>query len=91
MELQVCSIEWSYTYNHWVVRTVCGRSFTITGTTYTTDLQVARKMHALRRMDIYSKNRSRLCFDNPEVCQHQSVIRSYLNAVQFFCRAIRIA
>ena len=92
MEKKINHITWSDTHNAWMVTTVCGRRYLIfRGSIYTTDLQVARKLHTIRQLMNYTKSFSRLCFDYPHKCEYDAIIRSDYNAVQFFCSALRIA
>ena len=92
MEMNITQINWSDTHNGWMVTTDCGKCYLIfRGSIYTTDLQVASKLHAIRRLMNYTKTFSRLCFDYPQRCEYDTVIRSYGNAVQFFCSALRVA
>lgn len=91
-ELEITRIEWNDTHNNWIARTACGKVYQILrGSIFTTPYQVARKLHSIRSIMLHTKEHSRLCFDYPVICEYDTVIRSYGNAVQFFCSVIRIA
>jgi len=91
MVMNIVHIAWNDIHNNWMVTTDCGKCYLIfRGSIYTSDLQVARKLHAIRGIMSYTKTFSRLCFDY-EDCEYRTILRSYSNAVQFFCSVIRIA